>query len=727
MLSKGTIVAGYELLRPLAASSRSGTVYEAIDVAGNRRVAVKVLDTDLSDDDAFRDRFRDEVIKQGSLHHGHVVPVYEAGESQAGLFVAVAKVDGPSLRDLLASTQLDPVAVVELLAPVADALDAAHAQGLVHRNVKPENVLVLPDGSAAGHHPFVADFGSARPLDGRVLVKSGARGGEYNYISPEQARGEEATERSDVYALGAVLFEGLVGSQPYPRESAKAVLYAHLYRPVPIASERNPKLPEAIDAVIQRAMAKAPADRFATAGELATAALQALGLPADGSQTPAEPAGGNGSAPDRDRPAPEPDSPPEDDGDQGASVPSPPGEPPPAAPGAPPEEPRPAPAVGPTGTRASAVATPPRTPVPARRPPSSPRRREAAESVEADEAPLPARTDPARTRRVVSVTSETTEASERRALGLPRGAVLGLLVLLALVGAAGAYAVLGRSGDEAPPPPPPRAEAGGQLGLIVPGQWRRLASPPAIPGLRLGDPIAIAPPGVAGAALVAGTTEANGQVLLPASLLRRLPEPPASDDAVALGQLQAYRYADLRPRGFEGRMNVYSVPTTAGVASVACVVPASAAGFLPECERVASTLKLGEGKPVPLGPDRRYAARLDRAIGRLNATRAANRARLLGARTPAGQANTAGRLAAAYRQAATSLARGGTLNPAEQQANQRIVSALRTTQAAYTRMAAGARANDRGQYNAARAAVIRGEARVQRQVEALEPLGYLLT
>ena len=115
MLSKGTIVAGYELLQPLAPRSRSGIVYEAIDVAGSRRVAVKVLDSDLSDDDRFRDRFREEVIKQGSLKHDHVLAVYEAGESQHGLFVAMAKVDGSSLRGLVTARELDAAAGLDLL------------------------------------------------------------------------------------------------------------------------------------------------------------------------------------------------------------------------------------------------------------------------------------------------------------------------------------------------------------------------------------------------------------------------------------------------------------------------------------------------------------------------------------------------------------------------------------------------------------------------------------
>ena len=722
MLSKGTIVAGYELLEALAPRSRSGVVYDAIDVAGGRRVAVKVIDSDLSDDDRFRERFREEVIKQGSLDHDHVVPVYEAGESQRGLFVVMAKVEGPSLRDLLSSDELEPAAALDILDAVADALDAAHRQGLVHRNVKPENILVPPAARAV-----LGDFGSARPLDGRMLAKAGSRGAEHNYISPEQARGDPASARSDVYALAAVLFETLVGSEPYQRSSDKAVIYAHLYRPVPVASERNRQLPEEIDPVFERGMAKDPEDRYATAADLVAAAREALDhdpVAAKADHRPRPEPDGNGTAPVAegarselplaaalaaagvarpgvaDAPAPLPDGPAARPRHAPLSQE--------VATAAPSDAPAPS---APATTRTAARARTAAAPSPRSSAPGSLR------------APAPVRQEPARARRIATVTTET---SDRRVVGVRRGVLVALLALLAVVGAAGAAALLGRS-DEAPPPPPPRAEASGRLGVTVPGPWRRLAEVPTVPGLALADAIAVGPPGSTGAALVFGTAEPSGPVLLPAAFMRRLAEPPANDDTVALGAFQAYRYADLEPQGFDGRLNIYAVPTTAGVASVACIAPVSVDGFLAECERVASTLELSEGDPVPLGPDRRYAARLDRAIVGLNRVRSAGVARLRGARTPAGQARTAGALAGAYREAATTLVRGGSLNPAEQRANDQIVSALRTTQAAYTRMAAAARAADRGRYNAARAAVVRGEAAVQRGVEALEPLGYLLT
>ena len=742
MLSKGTIVAGYELRQPLGPRSRSGVVYEAIDVAGSRRVAVKVLDADLTDDDRFRDRFREEVIKQGSLRHAHVVPVYEAGESQHGLFVAMAKVDGLSLLAPIAAGELDAAASLEILEGMAEALDAAHQQGLVHRNVKPENILLATDRTGAGRHPLLADFGSSRPLDGRMLGKVRGRGREYNYISPEQARGEGDTARSDVYALGVVLFEMLVGHVPYARDSPKAVLYAHLYRPVPVVSERNRNLSEEIDAVIQRAMAKDPTDRYATGGELTAAAREALGRDGarvvasasrDRPESPRAPQERNGTSSRAERsarPTPVGAVAAAVGGARPAAADAPPAPAvrpsrsplPVAAATAPPTEAAPretraARTETPTAPKRTAAAAPAAGPIPA-----SPRARQAPEPA------VPAHTGTVPRRQVASVTTETTQTSDKRALGgVRRGGLVALLALLALAGAALASTLLDGSAEVGAPPPSPRAERGGQIALTVPGQWQRLASAPRVPGLRIADPIAVAPPGGRGAALVAGRIEPSGAVLLPAPLLRRLADPPANDDTVALGELQAYRYAGLAPRGFDGRINVYSVPTTAGIASVACVSPARAEEFLAACERVASTLELDRGKPVPLGPDRRYAARLDRAIGKLNRARAADRARLQGARTPAGQARTAGGLAAAYREAATSLARGAVLNPAEQQANRQIVAALRNTQAAYTRMAAGARAADRGRYNAARAAVVRGEAEVQRGVKSLEPLGYLLT
>ena len=695
MLSSGTTVAGYEVVRPLGPPSRSGRVYEAIDADANPRLALKVLDNDLTDDDEFRSRFRAEVISQGSLNHPNIVPVYEAGQAQQGLFVAMAKVDGPSLRQLLSETALEPSAALSLLAPVGEALDAAHGAGLVHRNVKPENVLVERDGDA-GDHAFLADFGSARPPDGHALIRSGGSAGALNYISPEQAEGGEATARSDVYSLGATLFEALTGSPPYRRDSAKAVLYAHLYRPVPLPSERDRRLPEAIDAVIARAMAKRPEDRYESGGALMAAAADALGTEGQRRRS----AGAVVAPPPREAPAPKPDS------GNGAGQTLQPAAPPGGAGSPRVTERAPATAV------AASTATPPPPPSPTRAPERQaprPERLREREPVVAEDPP----------RRIVSVTTETGE----RRRGPARGLLIGVVGLVVLAAAGAALAFVAPSRES---PPQPRVESAGIVGLTAPGDWQRQAAPPRIPGFKVRDPVALAPPGGSGAGLVAGRVQATAPVLLPAAFQRRLADPPQNDDTVALGQVQAYRYAGLAPRGFDGRMNVYAVPTSEGVATVACYAPLDAQEFLAQCERVASTLRLTGARPIPLGPDRRYAARLDQAIGRLNAARAAGGRRLQGARTPAGQARTAAGLSAAYRRAALSLA-GAPLNTTEDAANLRIVAALRTTQAAYARMASGARANDRGRYNAARAAVTRGEAAVQQAVEALEPLGYLLT
>lgn len=266
MVENGTIVAGYRVNGVLG-EGRMGVVYRATQLSLNRTVALKLLPSELSEDRAFRERFRRGGRLQAAIDHPHVVTVYEAGEMEHGLFLAMRLIPGPTLKDIILARELEEGRGIRLLSQVAEALDAAHEVGLTHRDVKPQNILI-----GDGDHAYLADFGLTKALGGGSLTESGEFVGTPAYVSPEQARGEGATGRSDVYALAAVLYECLVGEVPYFRLSEPAVLYAHMIDPRPRPTELRPELPTGLDEVIAMGMAKDPADRPASAGELMQAA-----------------------------------------------------------------------------------------------------------------------------------------------------------------------------------------------------------------------------------------------------------------------------------------------------------------------------------------------------------------------------------------------------------------------------------------------------------------------
>jgi len=259
-----------------------GEVYEATQLGLGRRVAFKVLHTDLGSEAGFRERFRREGQLQATLEHPHVVTVYEAGEIDDGLFLAMRLVDGVTLKQLIVNGELDAERTLRILAPVADALDTAHASGLVHRDVKPQNILVGEADQA-----FLADFGLTRGPDQSAVTRSGQVVGTIDYIAPEQVRGEPAGTASDIYAFSGVLYECLTGSVPYARPSDAAVLYAHLNDEPPSVHAVRDDLPVGIDAVLARGMAKEPDERPASAGELVEQAAAVVGSgPAAASRPP---------------------------------------------------------------------------------------------------------------------------------------------------------------------------------------------------------------------------------------------------------------------------------------------------------------------------------------------------------------------------------------------------------------------------------------------------------
>jgi serine/threonine-protein kinase len=271
----GSTLAGLRVERLLGRGGM-GAVYLAEDIHLRRKVAMKVLAPELAGDERFRRRFLLESQLAASLEHPHIVPIYAAGEEGGVLFLAMRYVEGYDLRELLDTRE--PVGkerTLSILAQVGDALDAAHGLGLVHRDVKPANIMI-----AAGEHvhAYLCDFGLARHASSVGSLTGQGFVGTIDYVAPEQIEGGGVDARADVYSLGCVLYECLTGAAPFEREGDLSVVFAHLKEPAPLVTRLRPDLADAIDAVIAQALAKAPDDRFSTCGELVAAASEALAL-----------------------------------------------------------------------------------------------------------------------------------------------------------------------------------------------------------------------------------------------------------------------------------------------------------------------------------------------------------------------------------------------------------------------------------------------------------------
>jgi YVTN family beta-propeller protein len=275
----GTTLAGYRIERLLGRGGMS-VVYLAEDLRLGRRVALKLIAPDLAADERFRERFLRESRIAASLDHSNVIPIYEAGEADGLLYIAMRYVQGTELKSVLAAGRLSTARAVDLISQAASALDLAHARGLVHRDVKPANILLADeDGRGRTMHVYLSDFGLTKQASSESgLTETGQFVGTAEYIAPEQIEHEDVGPRSDVYALTCVLYECLTGEPPFRRDSLMAVLWAHVHDPPPSASGQERALPREIDAVIARGMAKSPLDRYATCGELANAARGALQL-----------------------------------------------------------------------------------------------------------------------------------------------------------------------------------------------------------------------------------------------------------------------------------------------------------------------------------------------------------------------------------------------------------------------------------------------------------------
>ena len=271
------VFAGYQI-EGLIRHGGMASVYRARHLVLQRPAALKVLIPAMAHDDRFRARFLGESRTAASLDHPHIVPIYDAGESGGALYIAMRLIEGSDLRAVLETeARLEPRRAVDILGQVASALDAAHARGLVHRDVKPSNILI--SGPAGSEHAYLTDFGITKQVASEGMTATSEFLGTIAYMCPEQIEGLPLDGRADVYALGCVLHECLTGVTPFGADTVVGVMHSHLTKPPPRPTVLDPTLPDGLDDVVATAMAKRPDDRYATCAAMIDAARAALDAP----------------------------------------------------------------------------------------------------------------------------------------------------------------------------------------------------------------------------------------------------------------------------------------------------------------------------------------------------------------------------------------------------------------------------------------------------------------
>jgi Protein kinase domain len=317
-LGAGSVFAGYRI-ESLLDRGGMGVVYKAVDVDLERTVALKIIAPEHTQDATAVARFKAEARLAASLEHPNIVPIHRGGEEDGILYLAMRFVPGTNLRHVIDRGPMGLPRIARIITDVGDALDSAHALGLIHRDVKPANILV--SGEPEHEHVYLADFGLTKRLGSvGALTRTGSWVGTPDYVAPEQIQGHGVDCRADIYSLGCVLYEMLTGDVAYPKDTDVAKLWAHVADPPPRPSALRPDLVPALDEVVARATAKDPDDRYPTAGDLATAVrravaeqeandereaaaqateLDAQGRPAAVAAAAGPPSGGGGAAPPR--------------------------------------------------------------------------------------------------------------------------------------------------------------------------------------------------------------------------------------------------------------------------------------------------------------------------------------------------------------------------------------------------------------------------------------------
>jgi CheY-like chemotaxis protein len=284
----GTVIAGYRIEERIGRGGM-GVVYRAEHLNLQRRAAVKIIAPDLAESEGFRERFTREARIAAALQHPNIVTVYDAGEVDGLLYLAMQFIQGEDLAAILRKDgRLRPYRAIDVCRQVASALDAAHAMGLIHRDVKPANVLI------EGRNAFLTDFGLTKRLEGThaQLTRAGDVVGTIHYVAPEQIEGRKVSARSDVYSLGCLLYHCLAGQVPFSLETDVAVIYAHLSEDPPKLSSLRPELPDGLDAVMAKALDKSPDRRFPSCGDMISAARAVIDAAGPLSETiPPRPSG----------------------------------------------------------------------------------------------------------------------------------------------------------------------------------------------------------------------------------------------------------------------------------------------------------------------------------------------------------------------------------------------------------------------------------------------------
>ncbi len=719
-------VGRYEILREVGRGGMA-VVYLARQTDLDRFVALKELAAFHAADHSFAQRFLRESRVAGSLSHPNIVTVHDYFEHDGTPYIAMEYVERGSLRPYVG--RLTPAQISGVLEGLLAALAHAEQQGIVHRDLKPENLMVTSDGRVK-----IADFGIAkattRMQTGAFLTATGTTVGTPTYMAPEQAMAQEIGPWTDLYSVGCMAFELYTGRVPFhDSEAPMAILLRHVNEQIPPVKSIDPSVDERISDWVEALLVKDPKQRTQSAGDawddLEEIVISLLGprwrrearlaagtdsldtpkplTPAPFESTSADgalsedvesawgPAAESGFVTFGPRtpapPEPEPEVEPEeerhevlpraDDGFETYAAPPPP-RPPEAAPPPPPPEPEP-------------------EPEPEREPTLAP-----------VAAPAPTVMPQALSEAYPAV-AEPRERRSRFPL-----VVAGVVVVAAVAG----FLIAGSGGDDAGGGEPEPAE-NAAMRLEVPAGWTRAATLPAVPGLTLDGATGYTAPEGGGTVMFGTAADAGNSTLLPTGLLEAAGGVPEERTPVALGpdKLQAYRYSDLQVEGLDQPLTVYAVPTSEGVATVACL-PGSAS-----CEGVANTLELVSGDPLPVGPSGEYAQAVSDTLGTLAASVDKAEAALRRAKTPRAQAAAARRLQAAYRDAAQTL-RDQQVNPADASANARLVAALAGVAKAYGQAAAAAADGSKPRYQQAGKAVTAAQRELDGALEGLRAAGY---
>jgi serine/threonine protein kinase len=662
-------VGRYEVLGELGRGGMA-VVYLARQPDLDRFVALKELSTFYATDPAFLRRFVREARLAGSMAHPNVVTVFDSFEHEGLPYLSMEYVPRGALRSLIGQMTFPQIAGT--LEAVLAGLSHAERNGIVHRDLKPENLLVTSDGGTK-----IADFGIAKAINelatsSGFATKTGAAIGTPAYMAPEQAKAEPVSAQTDLYATGIIAYELVAGRVPFGKrgDEPMSVMLKHVYEPVPAPEHVGDDVPAETLEWIERMLAKAPGDRFGSATE-AWEELEEIVIGALGPRWRREARLVDVKGHEGRRPLTPPNFTSIPPGQSGYD----------------------------TFTWPEAWRQP----------------RADAPSVARTPTELePAPTEPPQ----LSLPTEPIERPHRR-----RRWVAAVVGGTAVIGAAVLGVAVAREPDEPAPRRAATQSAGtADLGLSFTAPWRRGDGDTA-KALGLDGGVTVERGSKPEAQLVAARTGASGPALLPAGLAKRLTRPAGGGERVRLGRYEAVRHQGLHVAGVPGTITLYGIPTSAGVTTIACVVPEGAEGAASDCDRVASSVRVLKGDAYPVAPRRAYGGGLNAALGALAPARREALDALRAARTPKDQAAAAGAAEQAYARTRRRLS-GLDVSPIDAVAHRNILRAAARTADGYQKLQAAARAKRSTAFDDGRRLALSGEAAFAGAIAALGSLGY---